>query len=309
MPARWWTAFNDPALNAYVQQALGDNYDLAVAVQRLRAARAVTRREASDLLPDIDGIIDINRSFSPGPDETRITWGLDAAYQVDLWGQIRSRVDAERWRAEATLADYHVVALTLAAEVARTWFSLIESRAQLKLLDEQLATNRRGLVFQEARTRVGVGGSPDVLRQRQLVESTLEQTVVVRARVEVLEHRLAVLLGELPQTASYDAGATLPDLPPLPQTGLPSQLLRRRPDVRRDYSAFVAADRDLASAISAQYPRINLAGSLINAAEHPETLFRDWFASIGGQLIAPLFDGGQRRSEVARNFGHRVSTL
>ena len=149
---------------------------------------------------------------------------------------------------------------------------------------------------------LGVVRSPDVLRQRQLVESTLEQAVVVRARIEVLEHQLAVLLGQLPQTASYDPGAKLPDLPPLPDTGLPSDLLKRRPDVRRDYLAFEAADRDLASAISAQYPRISLTGSLINAAESPETLFRDWFVSIGGQLIAPLIDGGQRRAEVDRNF-------
>ncbi len=142
--------------------------------------------------------------------------------------------------------------------------------------------------------------SADVLRQRQLVESTLEQAVVVQARIELLEHQLAVLLGQLPQAASYDPGADLPILPPLPDAGLPSELLTRRPDVRRDYLAFVAADRDLASAVSAQYPRINLTGSVINAAESPETLFRDWFFSIGSQLIAPLVDGGQRRAEVDR---------
>ena len=301
LPDRWWTEFHNPALNLRVEQALGDNFDLAVALQRLRAARAVTRRESSDLVPDIDGFIAVDSTFGPTPDQTTTSWGLDAAYQVDLWGQIQSRVEAERLRAEATHADYHVVALSLAAEVARTWFSLIESHAQLELLEEQLETNRRGLTGQEARFGVGAGGgSPDVLRQRQLVASTLEQAVVVRAGIEVLEHQLAVLLGQLPQAASFDPGAELPDLSPLPDTGLPSELLTRRPDVRRDYLAYVAANHDLESAISAQYPRLNLTGSLINAAERPETLFRDWFVSIGGQLIAPLFDGGQRRAEVDR---------
>ena len=302
MPDRWWTAFNDQALNLQVDQALGNNLTLAAALYRLRAARALARREASDLFPDIDGFIDIDSILGRGPDRTSIAWGFDAAYQVDLWGQIQSRVEAERLRAGATHADYHAVALTLAAEVNRTWFSLIEAHAQLELLDEQIETNRKGLTAQELRFGLGVVRSPDVLRQRQLVESTLEQAVVVRARIEVLEHQLAVLLGQLPQTASYDPGAELPDLPPLPDTGLPSDLLNRRPDVRRDYLAFEAADRDLASAISAQYPRISLTGSLINAAESPETLFRDWFVSIGGQLIAPLIDGGQRRAEVDRNF-------
>ena len=300
MPDRWWTAFDDPALNLQVNQALGDNFTLAVALQRLRAARALARREASDLFPDVDGIINIDNTFGSGPDQTNIVWGLDAAYQVDLWGQIQSRVEAERLRAEATGADYHAVALSLAAEVARTWFSLIEAHAQLALLDEQIETNRTGLKAQELRFGRGFVRSADVLRQRQLVESTLEQAVVVRSRVEVLEHQLAVLLGQRPQAASYDPGAELPALPPLPDTGLPAELLTRRPDVRRDYLAFMAADRDLASAVSAQYPRISLTGSVINAAENPETLFRDWFVSIGSQLIAPLLDGGQRRAEVDR---------
>jgi NodT family efflux transporter outer membrane factor (OMF) lipoprotein len=300
MPDRWWTAYGDPALNQHVEQALAGNFTLASALQRLRAARALTRREASDLLPDVDGIIFSNRIFGPGPDPRRFEWGLDAAYQIDLWGEIQSRVEAERFRAEATLADYHAVALSLAAEVARTWFSLIEARAQLELLAEQTATNRAGLVAQELRFGRGFVTSADVLRQRQLVQSTLEQEVVVRARIEVLEHQLAVLLGQLPQEARYNSGAELPALPPLPSTGVPSELLMRRPDVRRDYLAFVAADRDLASAISAQYPRFSLTGSLRNIAESPEMSFRDWYLSIGSQLIAPLVDGGQRRAEVDR---------
>lgn len=300
MPDRWWTAFDDPALNQQVEQALGDNFTLAAALQRLRAARALARREASDLFPDVDGILGKDWTFGPGPDRTSIAWGLDAAYQVDLWGQIRSRVDAERLRAEATAADLDAVALSLAAEVARTWFSLIEAHAQLELLNGQIETNRTGLEAQDLRFRRGIVRRADVLRQRQLVESTLEQAVVVRARIEVLEHQLAVLQGALPQGASYEPGAELPGLPPLPETGLPSDLIQRRPDVRRDFLAFVAADRDLASAISAQYPRLNITGSVINAADSAETLFRDWFVSIGGQLIAPLLDGGQRRSEVDR---------
>ena len=299
-PDQWWTAFDDSGLNRQVAQAFQGSFTLSAALNRLRAARAVTRREASDFFPDIDGVADIGSVFGPGDDDTSYTLGFDASYQVDLWGQIESRVEAERLRAEATEADYHAVALTLAAEITRTWFSLIEAHAQLKLLDEQIETNRTGLNLQESRFGLGLIRSPDVLRQRQLVESTLEQAVVVRAQIEVLEHQLAVLLGQPPQEATYQTGSNLPSLPPLPDAGLPSELLQRRPDVRRDYFAFMAADRDLASAITAQYPRLSLSGSLLNSAERPEDLLRDWFVSIGGQLIAPLVDGGQRRAEVDR---------
>lgn len=300
-PDRWWTEFGDAGLNLQVEHALGRSFDLAAALQRLRAARALARREASDLFWDLDGVLSTDTTFGPGPTQTRINMGFDASYQVDLWGQIQSRVDAERFRAQATRSDYHAVALSLASEVAQTWFSLIEAHAQLELLQEQLETNRTGLKDQQLRFGVvDVGGLPDILRQEQLVKSTQEQMVVVRSRIEVLEHQLAVLTGEQPQNASYDPGAALPDLPPAPFAGLPSELLIRRPDVRADYLAFVAADRDLASAITARYPRVNLTGSLINSATSSDNLLRDWFLSIGSQLIAPIFDGGQRVAEIDR---------
>lgn len=302
-PERWWITFGDAGLDQQVNLALGDNFDLAAALYRLRAAQAVTRREASDLFPDLNGFIRDQNTFGPGPDQTRLTWGLDAAYQVDLWGQIRARIDAERFRAGATRADYHTVALALSAEVARAWYALIEGYAQLELLEQQLTTNSDGLKLVSARagnTPGGEGGTPNVLRQLQLIESTREQQVVVKASIEVLEHQLAVLTGQPPQSANYRTGSVLPALPPLPYAGLPSELLNRRPDVRSAFLALLAADRDVAVAVASQYPRLDLTGSLVNSSDRPADFFQDWFVSIGGQLLGPILDGGQRRAEVAR---------
>ena len=295
---QWWTAFGDPALNARIAEAMGHNYTLESALQRVAAARAVADREASDLFPDLNGIMGFDSDFGPGENQTRYAWGLDASYQVDLWGEIDSRVHARQLAADATWWEYQTIALSLSAEIARTWFSLIEANAQYDLLQEQIKTNRTGLQLQESRFGLGLIRSADVLRQRQLLESTLEQSVVAELQIEVLEHQLAVLLGEMPQSATYQTGSVLPQLPPVPMAGLPLELIQRRPDVRRDFLAFEAADQDLASAISAQYPRLNLSGALINSAENPEDLLKDWFASLGGQLIAPLLDGGQRRAQV-----------
>jgi NodT family efflux transporter outer membrane factor (OMF) lipoprotein len=301
MPDRWWTAFDDASMNVQIERSLDGNYTLAAAWERLRAAQALTRREASDLLPYLDGIGDAAGLFrSDGPEESLFTLGLEASYEVDLWGRIGSRVEAERLRASATFADYQATALALSAEVARTWFALIEAHAQLALLNEQIQTNLTAQELQEARFALGQIRSPDVLRQRQLVESTREQAVVVRARIDVLEHRLAVLQGVAAQEKTYKVGTVLPSLPPLPSTGLPAELLNRRPDVRRDFLALQAADRDVASAVSAQFPRVNLSASVITAAESPENLFREWIAATTGQLLAPLFNGGRLRAEVAR---------
>lgn len=298
---RWWREFQDEGLDREVNHALGGNFDLATSLQRLRAARAVTRRESSDLLPDVNGIIGIGHTFQPGRNRSASTLAVDASWQVDLWGRIQSRIEAEQLRADATHADYHAVALSLSAEVARTWFSLIEAYAQLDLLEEQLQTNRDGLKAVELGfANGGQGGSPNVLRQRQLVQSTLEQFTIVRSDIEVLEHQLAVLTGRAPQDAQYRPGSVLPGLPPQPAVGLPRDLLYRRPDVRANYLAFVAADRDLEAAVTDQYPRLNLTGSVVNAAEQPEMFFRNWALGIGGQLIGPIVDGGQREAEVDR---------
>lgn len=301
-PDRWWVSFEDQGLDREVNRALGENFELTIALQRLRAAQALTRREASDLLPDLNGLFGTQSTMGPGPNSSGITWGLGAAYQVDLWGQIRSRVDAERFRAEATRADYHAVALSLSAEIARTWYALIEAYAQLDLLDEQLKVNRdKGLTAVELRyAEIGEGGGPNVYRQRQLVLSTEEQAIVVEADIEVLEHQLAVLTGQPPQSVSYSPGNVLPDMPPLPFTGISSELLNRRPDVRASYLALEAADHDLAAAVLDQYPRLDLSGSLVNSAGNAEAFFSDWFLSIGGQLLGPILDGGQRRAEVDR---------
>jgi len=297
-PNRWWTAFGVAQLDQQVDRALTDNYTLTAAGFQVRAARALTRREASDFWPDIDGILGISTTGGPGENFQTYEVGLNGNYQVDLWGEIESRVDAQRYRAAATCWDYHAVALALSAEITSTWFALIEANAEAELLEEQIETNRTGLKLQEQRFGLGLIRSADVLRQRQLLESTLEQTAINATSIEVLEHQLATLLGEMPQGASYQTGTTFPELPPLPTTGLSSDLILRRPDIQSNFHALVAADRDLASAISAQYPRLNLSSSLRSLTENPESLLRDWVISIGGQLVAPLFDGGQRKADV-----------
>lgn len=301
MPDRWWTAFDDSSLNHQVALSIDGNFSLEAAWERLRAARALAEREASDLWPDLDGIAEAGGTvFTAGQNDSRFALGVDAAYELDLWDRIESHVEAERLRASATAEDYYVTALALSAEVARAWFTLIEAHAQLALVKQQTETNLKVLKALETRFALGQIRSADVLRQRQLVEATREQAVIEQTRIDLLEHLLALLQGQAPQEAAYDPGNVLPALPPLPSTGLPAELLNRRPDIRRQYLELAAADQDLASAISAQYPRIDLTGSVTTAAESPERLFREWIASILGQLVAPLFDGGQRRAEVYR---------
>ncbi len=214
--ARWWTSFSDSRLNALMNQALDSNFNVLAAWQRFQAAEAVVDREASFLLPDVEAFFTAGRSF-PEPDfrgGENQQLGLSVAYEVDLWGRIRTRVQAERYRAEASRLDYQTATLSLSAEIAQTWYRLMARWGQLKLIRKQVATNENILKLIIARFGSGQIRGVDILRQKQLTEATREQQIVAESQIRVLENQLAVLLGVPPQEDIPYAPDSLPTLPP-----------------------------------------------------------------------------------------------
>ncbi len=300
VPQRWWTVFGDDDLNRLVEQALQSNLNLRTSWQRLQEAQAIVDRVSSSFFPDLEALLQGEKRRPEFESDETLRLGLTAEYELDLWGRIRSGVAAERFRAEAARADYRTAALTLAAEVVRTWYQLLEMRNQRNLLQDQIDTNEK--VLSLIRTRFGSGQirSVDILRQRQLLESTKEQESVVESRIRLLEHQLAVLLGKPPQDSIRYAAKPLPGLPPLPDPGLPAELIRRRPDVRRAYNRLQAADKDQAVAISNQFPRLTLTASTTAGGDDADALFENWIRTFSGNLMAPLFDAGERGAEVDR---------
>src|SRR5699024_9450730 len=297
VPDRWWTAFDNEKLNVVVDTALQSNFNLKTAWQRLRASRAVVDREASALLPSLEataqGEVSRSQSETRFEDTEQLSLGLSATYEVDLWGSIRSTVEAEQFRARATLAEYQTAGLSISAEITRTWYRLAEARNQVELVNQQIQTNTKVLNALVNRYGGGQIRTVDILRQKQLLESTREQKLVAESRVQVLEHQLAVLHGRPPQEGIAPKPEHLPKLPPLPEAGIPIELVRRRPDVQSAFNLLKAADRDLASAISNQYPRLTLSASVSTAAESAGNLFKDWALSFAGNMLTPIFYGGQ----------------
>lgn len=305
VPDRWWTTFHNRKLNTMVDTALQSNFNLKTGWQRLRAAQAVVDRESSALFPDLEASLQggISQSINAVQESQtqNISLGLSSVYEVDLWGRIRSSIDAEKYRARATYADYQAAALSLSAAIVRSWYQLVEARSQLELVEQQIKTNEKVLELLENRLGTGLVQGVDILRQRQLVESTREQKSRAEAQIRVLEHQLAVLQGKAPQKGIDIQSDRLPELEPLPDTGVPIDLVRRRPDVKSAFNRLKAADRELASAISSQYPRLSLSASASSAADNAEDLFQDWALSFAGNLVAPLLRGGQLRAEVDRS--------
>lgn len=298
----WWTSFEDPRLNTLVEQAIDSNMNLTAVWYRFREAQAVVDRQSSFLLPDVEASLrsSLNR---PQPDFVggeNVQLGLSAFYEVDLWGRISALVKAERFRTEASFADYRAASISLSAEITSTWYQLMAEWQQLELIEEQINTNQKILDFIKAQFGSGQIRSVDILRQQQLVEATREQSIQTESRIEVLEHQLAVLLGRPPQNEIAYVPDSLPELPPLPDTGIPAALLQRRPDVQSAFHLLQASDREVAAAISNRYPRLSISTSAQLRANNFDNLLEDWAYSLGGNLVAPLFYGGRLNAEVDR---------
>jgi NodT family efflux transporter outer membrane factor (OMF) lipoprotein len=300
LPELWWTAFDDPNLKMYVAKGLENNFSLASSWERLRAARALARRESSDLYPDLNLGAAAQRQIDDGDRQNTFEFGPEASYEADLWGRIRSAAQAEQLRAEASEEAYRTAAISLSADIALTWVRLVETHNQLDLLARQIETNEKVLDVLKARFGVGQARREDILRQRLLIEAIREDVLVFESQIETLEHQLAILQGEAPQGKSYRVAESLPALPPRPDAGLPSELIQRRPDVRRAYMEIKAADKDLAAAIRDQYPRLTLSASYVSEATRAENLFSNWLTTFGAALLAPVFDGGRRQAEIDR---------
>ena len=302
IPEKWWSVFNDEQLNVLVDSALTSNFNLLTAWERLREARSVVDRASSSFFPTLDASAqgEVSQYQSQFVQDQQLSLGLSSDYEIDLWGRISSRVEAERYRQQATRQDYQTAALSLSAEVARVWYQLVEARNELELITDQVQTNEKVLTLLKSRFGSGQIRSVDILRQRQLLEATREQAISAEARLEVLKHQLSVLLGNPPQSSLAMDEADLPDLPSLPQTGIPTDLIRRRPDIQSAFNRLQAADREVASAISSRYPRLSLSVSASTAADNASDLFQDWSRRVAGNLLTPLFYGGQLQAEVDR---------
>src|SRR5690606_5414965 len=195
---------------------------------------------------------------------------------------------ADQYRFEASYFDHKTAAISLAAEIALTYFRLKGIREQLTLIDEQLGTNEQVLALIRTRFASGQVRGVDILRQQQLIENTKEQEIILESQMGVLQNQMAVLLGQ-PPGQFIEISPKLPILPPLPQTGIPLQLVNRRPDIQSAYYRLQASDREMAAAISSKYPRLSFSLTAALRSNNLIGLFESQAISLSTSLLAPIF--------------------
>jgi NodT family efflux transporter outer membrane factor (OMF) lipoprotein len=303
LPGQWWESFGDAALNRLVEQSLAHNFSLQSVWARLDQAAAAERIVSAGLYPSLDAEGSAGRSWSHGNRGTTAdsyAVGAMASYELDLWGRIDSNSKAATLDRQASEAQLTAAAISLSAEVASTWYQLVEQYGQQALVSNQLETNSRVLELITLRFRRGKVGATDVLQQRQLVESSRGELANIRSLIGIFEYRLAILLGETPDSRVTEPQHELISLPPLPVTGIPAELVQRRPDLRQRFYQLQAADQRTAAAVADRFPRISLRGSSDSTSSDVDDLFDNWLSNLTGNLVAPVIDGGRRRAEVDR---------
>ena len=314
-PGRWWTSFDDGELNQLVDHAIERNLQLKQAWARLAQAEALERMAAAGLFPQVGASLSATRSLSPprvfnfGGQQSEIpgvessTFGasVPVSYEVDLWGRVRAGKFAAEQDKVAFRADVETAAMTVAANVTEQWFDILEQRALRRLLEQQIRVNDESLNLTVMRFRESDAQLSDVYQQRQQIQGLEAQLSVAGLREQLAERQLALLLGSTPKNLVSKEREALPPLPPLPQAGIPANMLERRPDLRAAKARVVAADYRIAQAIATRLPQLSLSGNLGLSSTSLSSFFESFVWSITGSLSGTLFDGGRLDAEIDRN--------
>ena len=316
--AAWWKSFDDAELNSLVDRLAAQNIDLRSASERILQARAQRRITAAGALPQIDGSAKYTRERqspngfiantvpSPGAklafDEYQPQ--LSASWEIDLFGKIRRSIEAADATAQASVEDRRGIALAALAELAQDYFELRQTQVQEAILRDNIAAvKRRGALVRE-QVAAGAVSALDVAQndaQLSTIQQSLPDLVSQQAQ---LTNAIALLLAQPPRTLATELAAERgrqPLVPPLIPVGLPSDLARRRPDVREAEANLHAATAQTGVAVASFYPSLSLTGSAGYDSLHRDNLFdiASRFFMISPTLSLPIFDGGELNGTLA----------
>jgi len=295
----WWETFNDRPLRLLVELSLARNPDIKAVSRRIDQAGSRLVQAGSTLYPQIDGSGQFRREWDLNGDvDDDASLGLLLDWELDVWGRIRSGRNARVEEYDAAREDWLAARLLLTAGVAEAWFGLVEQYQQRQLINEQIDLNRTLLSLTRLRFGQGQGSSVDILQQQQQLEATEALVPDIEARIEEFELVLDSLTGSVSgKRPRFASDRRLVSPPSYPETGVPSDLLELRPDLRSRRSSIRALDQEVGEAIADCLARFAIGGS-VGLAGTPsfEALVGD---AIAGALV-PIIDGGNRKAEVAR---------
>lgn len=301
---RWWEAYQDPLLNDLIGQANQANQNIRFAEAQYRQAQATAAIARASLWPTIGAQAGANRAQTNTNGTNRLTdtynVGLNASWEADVWGRVRRSVEAGDATSEASAASLAAARLSIQATLAQDYLQLRVTDLQKDLYARTVAAYTRSLQLTQHQYDAGVTLRSDVALAETQLRSAQAQLIDLDATRNQLEHAIAILVGKAPAAFTLAAlttdGAALQASMPAIPTGLPSDLLERRPDIANAERLAAAANANIGVARAAYFPTLTLSAtggySSIAFGQLFDTPSRVW--SLGSALAATLFDGGAR---------------
>ncbi|CAI8896595.1 outer membrane protein, multidrug efflux system [Pseudomonas sp. IT-P12] len=308
--AQWWTRFGSPELDRLIEQARAGSFDLAAAVARVRQAQAGTVIAGASQLPDLKAAANANRQkllrgngynqLDADSDNKAVDYfdaSLTASYEIDFWGGKRAARDSARFGLQASEFDQATVELTLLSGVASRYAQTLSLHEQRRIAELNLANAQRVLNLVQTRFDSGSATALELAQQKSLVAAQQRQLPTVQQQAMDARISLAALLGRPVQ-----------DLAPLQETferlqwptidsGVPSDLLSRRPDIARAEAQLAAAQADVRVARAAMLPAVTLSANFGSGANTAADVLRSPFYNLTAGLVAPIFNNGRLGAE------------
>jgi len=306
----WWNAFNDPTLSSLVEMALRSNLDLRQAEARIRQARASRGVAGAPLLPQVDATALYQKSqgsseaagggaiATVGGVQKLFQVGLDASWEIDVFGGTRRSIEAATADLRAAVEDRRDVLIILAGDVGTNYFNLRGFQQQIAIARKNLEAQKKTAQITHKRFAAGFISRLDVANADAQVSTTEAQIPFLESQARSAIYNLGVLLGKQPAVLEKDLAITapIPTTPPEIPVGLPSDLVRRRPDIRRAEARIHAATARIGVATADLFPRFNLTGSLgisANDLTRVGNVSSSKFWSFSPSVTWPVFAGGR----------------
>ena len=318
----WWKTFNDPELNSLIERAVATNHDLRIADGRLRQARALRSGVAWDLGPTINGsagYTDARQSRNSIPFNTAGAAGatissnylfhtdlydvhFDASWEIDVFGGKRRALQQANALVASVEEDRHDVLVSVLAEVARNYIEVRNFQQRLAITENNITAQQDAVHIARSRFNAGLSSELDAKQAEALLATTQAQVPLLETSLKHGMHRLGVLIGREPGTllVELSQAAPIPAPPPEVPVGLPSDLLRRRPDVRRAERELAAQTANIGVQTAELFPKFTLTG----VAGFQSFALSDWFTggsrywSAGPTVTWRIFDMGRVRSQI-----------
>jgi outer membrane protein, multidrug efflux system len=295
-PLDWWRSFRTKELIELMEEAQTANFDIAAAVDRIIQADAQAKIASAPLFPTVTAGANATRTRAAGGGE-RVSYTVapvqSATYQVDLWGRYRAQSRAAQYNAIAARFDRDVVALTTLVNLATAYFLMATDQERLKLARQNLAASQRILDLIRQRFEAGTASALNVAQQESLVNIVRASIPPFDETIRQNKATLALLIGRAPAFVNIRGTGLYSIAIPRVSAGLPSELLRQRPDIREAEELLEMAGANVEAARLAFYPQIQLTGQFGFISAALSNLFtpHQIFYQIAANLTQPLFDG------------------